>query len=234
MRVIGVGFGRTGTTSLRVALEELGFGPCYHMFNIVEEPRRINHWLAAAEGRPVDWTKVFAGFASVVDFPAAAFWRELVAHYPEAKVVLTVRDAQRWYDSATSTIFKKAVEAESRPAAAKFAFRLAGKISPDLGAFTRMVQTAIQQRLFDGRVTDREHAIKVFEQHNRDVMAEVPEDRLLVYDVTQGWERLCDFLEVPVPAGTPFPHDNNTASFHKDEGRRMRRMAARSVLFRAS
>ncbi|MBP2708261.1 sulfotransferase family protein [Microbispora sp. RL4-1S] len=233
MRVIGVGLGRTGTTSLRVALEQLGFGPCYHMFNIVEEPRRIHHWLDAAEGRPVDWTKVFAGFTSVVDFPAAAFWRELVAHYPDAKVVLTVRDPQRWYDSAAATIFKKAVEAESRPAAGRLAFRLATKISPDLGAFTRMVRTAIQQRVFDGRVADRDHAVKVFERHNRDVMLEVPADRLLVYDVAEGWGPLCSFLGVPVPDG-PFPHGNDAESFRRDEGRRMRRMAARSVLFRAS
>jgi hypothetical protein len=232
MKVIGVGLGRTGTNSLKEALELLGFGPCYHMFNVVEQPKRIRHWQAAVDGEPVDWDEVFAGYESVLDFPAAVFWRDLVRHYPAAPVILTVRDPERWYDSAARTIFSKAIAAQRRPLPGRVAFRTLTRLSPDFGAFTRMVGAIVVQRLFAGRVGDRDYAIEVFNRHSKDVIAEVPADRLLVYDVAEGWAPLCEFLGVPVPEGRPFPRGNDAASFHQDEGRRMRRLMLRSMLHR--
>src|SRR5690348_10244023 len=114
MRVIGVGFGRTGTASLKVALERLGVAPCYHMYDVIEEPARARAWLAAAEGGKPDWDEIFAGYAATVDWPGAAFWRELLATYPQAKVILTVRDPQRWYDSTRQTIFRNAQRTPSK------------------------------------------------------------------------------------------------------------------------
>ena len=106
MKVIGVGVGRTGTLSLKAALERLGFGPCFHMRNVLDHRERLPLWEAAAAGSTVDWEAVFAGYESSVDWPGAAFWRELTAHYPDAKVILTVRDPERWYDSVRDTIYQ--------------------------------------------------------------------------------------------------------------------------------
>src|SRR6266700_3885094 len=113
MQVIGVGLGRTGTNSLKAAIESLGYAPCYHMFDLVEQPYRIKHWQAAVNGR-ADWDQTFGGYESVVDFPGAVFWREITAHYPAAKVILTVRSPQAWYESAVKTIFRKAASTEGR------------------------------------------------------------------------------------------------------------------------
>jgi hypothetical protein len=106
MDVICVGLGRTGTTSLKLALEELGFGPCYDVPDVIGDRGRIAQWLAAAEGRPVNWDEIFAGYRATVYWPAAAFWRELLEHHPDAKILLTVRDPQKWYDSAHRTIYR--------------------------------------------------------------------------------------------------------------------------------
>ncbi|MFC6931014.1 sulfotransferase family protein [Actinomadura yumaensis] len=114
MKVIGAGFGRTGTASLKQALEILGYGPCYHMSEVIAQPHRVRQWLDVGEGRSAGWDTIFAGYASTLDWPAAAYWRELAEHYPDAKVVLTVRDAERWYDSVSATIFASAL-AERRP-----------------------------------------------------------------------------------------------------------------------
>jgi hypothetical protein len=234
MKVIGVGLGRTGTNSLKEAIEYLGFGPCYHMFDIVEQPGRIRRWQDAADGRSVDWDHIFAGYESVMDFPAAVFWREIVGHYPAAKVILTVRDPDRWYDSAAKTIFSKAIAAERRGLPGRIAFRALTRLSPDFGAFTRMVTATVLQRMFGGTVSDRGHAIDVFNRHIKEVIGEVSAERLLVYDVAQGWAPLCAFLDVPEPVGRPFPRGNDLASFHEDEGRRMRRLLTRSIVHRAS
>ena len=106
MHVIGVGVGRTGTLSLKAALDRLGFGPCFHMRNVLDYPERLPLWEAAAAGSAVDWDEVFAGYESSVDWPGAAFWRELTAYYSDAKVILTVRDPERWYDSVRETIYQ--------------------------------------------------------------------------------------------------------------------------------
>jgi hypothetical protein len=220
MRVIGVGFGRTGTASLKVALERLGFGPCYHMFDVIEDPRRARAWLAAAAGRAPDWNQVFSGYTSTVDWPGAAFWRALIEAYPEARVILTVRDPQRWYASATQTIFRAAGRRSGPP---RWVVRLLTAAQPGFGDFLAMTRTVIIDGVFDGRVDDREHAVSVFQRHIAEVTAAVPADRLLVFDVTQGWPPLCGFLGVPVP-DEPFPHLNDAAEFNRRRTERMRRL----------
>jgi hypothetical protein len=222
MRVIGVGFGRTGTASLKIALERLGAGPCYHMFEIVEHPERARGWLAAARGEPVDWGTVLAGFESTVDWPGAAFWRELLDAYPESVAVLTVFDPQRWYDSMARTIFRGAPRAQSPFARRLTRVVLAG--NRDMRDFADMVHEVVADRVFGGRTGERDHAVEVYERHLADVRATVPADRLLVFDVADGWPPLCAFLGVPVP-DEPFPHVNDTAEFRRWQSAGVARLA---------
>ncbi|REE97586.1 sulfotransferase family protein [Thermomonospora umbrina] len=214
MQVIGVGFGRTGTTSLRDALEILGFGPCHHMRDVMRVPDRVALWRAAARGEAVDWDEVFAGFRSTVDWPAAAFWRELVAHYPAAQVILTVRDPAKWYESAAATVFQGSIRAERQPA--RTAFKVVRAVDPQFGGFARMVNETVHQRVFGCRLSDRERVLAAYHRHLREVRAQVPGHRLLTYDVREGWAPLCAFLNVPTP-DMPFPRANAAAAF--GEGR---------------
>jgi hypothetical protein len=214
--VIGAGFGRTGTLSLREALVRLGFGPCDHMLENFEHPERFALWQEAFRrkqaGEPIDWRPLLDGYRAIVDWPGAYFWRELVAAHPEAKVILTVRDPDRWYESSLATIFSMRARAdESRRARAMM--RIIGWIMPAMRQGFQVVNGVIWNGTFGGRFTNREHALRVFAEHNHDVQEAVPPERLLVFDVKEGWEPLCAFLDVPVPEGEPFPHVNDAESF---------------------
>jgi hypothetical protein len=198
MRVIGAGFGRTGTLSLKRALEDLGLGPTYHMEEVVRRPSHVRAWLEYARTGVADWNALFSGFGSGVDFPVSCVWGELAAHYPDAKVVLSVRDPEKWWASTESTIYR---------------FRTAfpgwfRRLVPITEQGLEMTDRLIWDGIFDGRFTDREYAIDVFTRHIDAVVAACPRDRLLVFDVAEGWEPLCAFLDVPVPAH-PFPHLND-------------------------
>lgn len=196
VHIIGAGLGRTGTDSLRAALDRLGFGPCHHMRELFAQPETIVGWARAARGEHVDWGEILAGYASTVDWPSVAFWRELVDAYPNARVILTLRDPYAWYESATNTIHR-----------ARFA------VHPELEEHLRVVERLVWQGTFGGRFTDREHAIAVYEAHYDAVRAYVPEKRLLEFDVRDGWAPLCEFLAVAVPP-EDFPKLNTTAAFH--------------------
>ncbi|GAA2997081.1 sulfotransferase family protein [Actinokineospora diospyrosa] len=201
MKVIGAGLGRTGTASVKAALEQLGLGPCYHMFEVTARPEHGEQWLAALAGDPVDWERLFTGFGSTMDWPGCSFWPELIKEYPDAKVVLTVRDPDGWYASMARTLLPVWRIAADPARAGVAGYEWYGRLV-----------TAIAQHSFAGRTDDRDHMLAAFEAHNAAVRAGVPADRLLVYAVGQGWEPLCGFLGVPVP-DEPFPHLNDTASF---------------------
>lgn len=207
MKVICPGFGRTGTTSLKAALERLGFGPCYKMFELIRHPDHASQWLAACRGTPIDWTALLAGYESTVDWPGCTFWRELVDAFPEAKVVLNTRDPERWYASVRDTF----VYAMERTRAAAGGQGQAETVIPE------PIRQVVQATVFDtfaGRLADKDFAIGVFERHNAAVRAAVPPARLLEYAVGDGWSPLCDFLRVPVP-DEPFPRLNGAASFRQ-------------------
>ena len=225
MRVIGAGFGRTGTSSLKEALDILGFGPTYHMDEVIDEPERVAQWRAAAAGEPIDWDTVFDGYESAVDWPVSAFWRELAARYPEAKVILTVRDPERWYASATGTVFRGPIRAERQPARA--VFEVVRRLNPVFGDFTRMVDEAVHRRVFDSPLSDRRRVLAAYNRHIAQVQHEVPADRLLTYEVADGWAPLCAFLGVPVP-DRPFPRNNDTRSKQHDQRRLVLRMLTAS------
>lgn len=206
LKVIGAGFGRTGTSSLKSALEELGFGDCYHMSECFKHPSHTPSWEDAVAGRPVDWDFVFDGYQATVDWPGCSFYQELMRVYPDAKVLLSVRDPDRWFESTLTTIHR---------VPNSLLFSLLRPVLPFLRNLYRMVDAVVWGGTFDGRFEDREHAIGIFERHNEEVKRHVPPDRLLVYDVKQGWEPLCRFLDVPVPGDSAFPHLNDAAQIQR-------------------
>jgi Sulfotransferase domain len=198
LSVIGAGFGRTGTMSLKLALEKLGFGPCYHMSEVFKNDKAPGYWEAAADGKPVDWEEVFAGYRSTVDWPSATFYKELADAYPEAKVVLTIRDAESWFASTQATIFAPRIFEEAQ------------------GDWGRMVLKVVGD-LFDREMSNKAKLIDVYQRHNETVQRVIPPERLLVYDLSQGWDPLCRFLEVGVP-NEPIPSANSTEDFKRRLG----------------
>jgi Sulfotransferase domain len=207
LKVIGAGVGRTGTLSLKAALERLGFGPCFHGRHVLDHPDRLPLWHAAAQGGAVDWHQVFAGYASTVDWPGAAYWRELAGTFPDAKIILTVRDADGWYDSVHNTIFRMFGDGPPDERVTE-----ARRIVPGLDVFTAFHRRMIWDGFFGGRFADRRYAIRVFEEHNAAVLRDAPADRLLTISAGAGWAPLCDFLGTPVP-DEPYPHLNDPAQF---------------------
>lgn len=182
LEVIGAGLGRNATFSTKFALEHLGFGPCHHMAEVFADARRqIPLWLEVIAGRP-DWDEVFRGFRSTTDYPACSYWRELAGYYPQAKVVLTVRDADSWFDSVSETIFSEAMQGGLR-----------GSPAGDL------MQGAIFDHFGGGDITDRQFMTDWYRRRNQAVIDTLPHDRLLVFHPKDGWAPLCAFLGVPVP-----------------------------------
>ncbi|GAA3448062.1 sulfotransferase family protein [Planomonospora venezuelensis] len=217
LEVIGAGLGRTGTSSLKLALERLGFTPCYHMFEVLGSSERMRQWTDVAQGGVQDWEAVFHGYRACVDFPAAAYWRELAAHYPEAKVILTLRDPGAWFESARKTIFR--LPRLMRHPVFGPVLRLALPRRSRPAAFVRMLGALNRHRR--DIAFDRDSAVAYFERHNAEVRAGVPAGRLLVYRVEEGWEPLCAFLGVPVPA-EPFPRANESSRFWSNFARTLR------------
>ncbi|MFC5183078.1 sulfotransferase family protein [Actinomadura harenae] len=224
IEVIGAGLGRTGTYSLRTALEVLGFGPCHHMASLGEDPAVLQRWERLLDGGPERWEDLFAGFGSVVDWPACAYWEELADTFTGARVILTTRPADRWYDSVAQTIYKSC--GPPPPNLDGLLMRLEDRLDPWLRRRRRVARTVIWDDTFQGRFTDREHAIATFHRHNRRVREHIAADRLLEFDVAEGWEPLCAFLGVPVP-DEPFPHLNRAAAFQDGLARRRRRILTR-------
>lgn len=193
LKLIGAGLGRTGTVSLKLALEQLGYGPCYHMTELFMHMDHAAGWVRAADGH-ADWDSVFAGYAATVDYPGCTFWRELVQAYPTAKVLLSVRDPDQWFESTQATIFTDASS-------------LTLQASPLREFFDKTVW-----RDLGDRIHDRDFMTDYFRRHNIEVERTVPHERLLIYNVAQGWEPLCTFLGVPVPDG-PFPRANSREDY---------------------
>ena len=199
LQVIGAGLGRTGTMTLKNALEELGFGPCHHMYEVIKHPEQAPFWERATRGEPVDWEEVFANYRSSCDWPSCAFYKELADRYPAAKVILTLRDPHAWYLSVCNTIL---------PAMKAPMFAPDGTRVGPPGDFAKPL---IGEKTFGMRF-DEPHMVEVFNRHNEEVKRTIPAERLLVFEAAQGWEPLCRFLGVPVPA-TPFPRTNTTEEF---------------------
>ena len=204
VQVIGAGFGRTGTLSLKFALEKLGFGPCYHMMEVGQRFEDTAVWKRAHDGEPVDWQSFLAGWRATVDWPSCNFWREQLAAFPGAKVILSKRDPARWYTSVMNTIYPSSQ-------AAMHGEDERGR------AFGSWANEIIWEGVFDGRMDDEAHVLDVLANHEADVRSSVPAERLLEYTPGDGWAPLCDFLGVAVP-DEDYPRTNSTEEFRVARG----------------
>ncbi len=211
IQIIGAGYGRTGTLSLKVALEMLGFQKCYHMIELLQNPAGVQHWEAASQGEPVDWNALFESYEAIVDFPGCSFYQELMQYYPHAKVILTTRDPHTWYESSLNTIYKAGPQGIQK-LLMTLQLPFSAKLRRIIRVF-RLAELAYWQREFQGRFEDRDYAIERFNQRLEEVKRVVPPEQLLVYEVKQGWEPLCRFLDVPVPVDQPFPRLNERETF---------------------
>ncbi|HEY1637020.1 MAG TPA: sulfotransferase [Rhizomicrobium sp.] len=199
LEVIGAGLGRTGTMALKTALEELGFAPCHHMYEVIQHPEQAPFWERATRGERVDWEEVFANYRSSCDWPSCAFYKELAGRYPAAKVILTLRDPHAWYKSVCNTIL---------PAMKGPLVLPDGSRAGPPGDFAPLL---IGEKTF-GNNFDEAHMVAVFNRHNEEVKRTIPPERLLVFEAAQGWEPLCRFLGLSIPA-RPFPLKNTTVEF---------------------
>jgi hypothetical protein len=198
IRVVGAGVGRTGTLSLKTALEQLLGRPCYHMLEVFEHPEHVALWREAAEGGKVDWAGTLGDYGATSDFPACLFWQEILDACPDAMVVLSTRkDSRTWWESASQTIF--AIDGSHLP--------------PEMGEWFEMWR-AVSAARFTPNWTDEEASCAAYDRHNADVRASVPADRLVDWRPGDGWGPLCAPLGWPVPA-EPFPHLNTREDFPK-------------------
>ena len=191
LKVVGSGLGRTGTKSMQTALNMLGMGPCHHMVEVFAHPESRFLWIDAAKGKP-DWDAIFANYHAMVDYPGARYWREIAAHYPNAKVLHTVRDPDQWFESTQATIFAP------------------GGPGTQGGPFAEFFASFMGD--FGDKIHDRAFMTDYFRRHTENVIREIPAERLLVYNVGDGWGPLCNFLGVPVPA-EPYPSENSRSDF---------------------
>ncbi len=197
IHLVGAGLGRTGTMSLKLALERLLGGTCHHMMEVVGRPDEVPVWHAALEGGDVDYPDLLADYTAIVDYPGAAVWRELAAAFPDAPVLLSTRaSADEWWQSASSTILVR---------------------RRDTGDERRRMVDALFSRSLGGDVTDREAMMAAYEAHNAAVRSEVPPERLFEYQPGDGWAPLCAALGMPEP-DEPFPHTNTRAQFRERAG----------------
>lgn len=199
LQVIGSGFGRTGTMSVKLALEFLGLGRCHHMGELFANDWQVPHWRAAARGERVDWEMLMTGFGACVDWPSAHFWRELSEAFPDAKVIHTIRSPEIWWESYSETIMKFISVGEMMPAGV-------------VREMSRWCIEVIGTHTFGSVFTDRQAGIRAFNRRLSEVREAVPKDRLLIFDVSEGWQPLCDILGLTVP-DVPFPHANDRSDF---------------------
>lgn len=210
LKIIGSGLGRTGTYSLKLALEILGFGKCYHMTELFQNPSGVRYFNDAEKDKNVEWDKLFHGYNSAVDYPVARFYNKIYSYYSNAKVIHTIRDPEEWYNSASATIF---------PAGNPFSWKilkLAVHLPFSLQAIKRIPVLMYTRNLshleFGSNLKDREKVISYFNFHTEDVIRTIPKEKLLVFDIRSGWLPLCEFLNVPVPE-VPFPVSNSREEF---------------------
>lgn len=191
LNIIGAGFGRTGTDSMRKALNILGAGPTHHMYEVGNNPTQREPWLDVVRGSQPDWNNLFEGYHACMDWPSAFYWRSLIVAYPDAKVILTMRSAESWWKSFEATILKYIQSGD------------------DLNGFAQLL---VADQVFQGNPGDRRHAIAVYDRHVDTVLATVSPERLLVHNFEDGWEPLCEWLELPVP-DIDYPRGNARQEF---------------------
>jgi|TARA_B110000977_G_scaffold187381_1_gene254435 hypothetical protein len=197
--VIGAGFGRTGTLSLKLALEKLGFNKTYHMAELFGQPQHLDSWEQALATGSCDWDTLFSDYRAAVDWPACYYWQEYAELYPKAKVILSLRNPESWFDSVHKTIYPATKEAlESN--------------DPRLKRWAKWSNQLIWENTFSGRIEDKQYAIQIFNDHIERVKKTISADRLLIFQATDGWMPLCEFLECEIP-NEAYPRVNSSEEF---------------------
>jgi hypothetical protein len=220
IKIIGAGFPRTGTNTLKAALETLGFSKTYHMKELLVHPENLHYWLTLEQTGTTNWDELYHGYVATVDFPAYPWYQEHLKRYPDARVILTVRPFEKWYASIGSTIWKAGPQTLPQ----KLAMMSKLLVNPRLRKVIKCVKFAkrmIFQVELQGKFEDKAFAEKVFNDHIEKVKATVPPEKLLIYDVTEGWGPLCSFLGVPEPQGE-LPHLNKKENFREMLGHLMK------------
>lgn len=215
MKVIGVGFGRTGTMSLKYALERIGAGPCLHMIDLIRNHDLIEPWHdAVVKGHPPDWDRMLAGFDSTIDWPGCTFWRELTAAYPDVPVLLNTREFDGWYKSCQNTIYalrQAALTGQLEPGA--------GTEDPPPPELWQIIGKLIWERDFQGRFEDVDWMRRMYAERIETIRAAIPAERLILLPLEEspGWAPICDMLGVEEP-DEPFPHLHDTNEFRTEFG----------------
>jgi len=211
IKIIGVGLGRTGTLSTQHALNELGYN-CYHMMEVMKKYNRshLDFWLKIAEspeGTPHNWDKVFQNYDATVDYPGTCVWKDLVAAYPDAKVILThhPKGTEGWYKSNMETIYRNEKMWE---------LKILGLIIPPVRKMKNMASKLVWGRFMKGTMEDKTAAINRYHEHTQEVKSQIPPGKLLIFSVDQGWAPLCEFLGKEIPQ-TAFPRANDKATMQK-------------------
>lgn len=213
LQVIGTGLARTGTMSLKVALEQLLSGNCFHVIEWLKDPQRTTILKKGYKKNEIDWSAFYEGFASAVDYPTCLFYQQLLEINPDLKVIHTVRDFDSWYASVKETVYR------GKPKSAQDIFRMIKNMM--LSADFRRVAPVfmlndklIWQGQFESRFEDKEFMREKYRQHEEEVKKTVKEEHLLIYNIKDGWEPLCEFLHVPAPK-TVFPKSNERQEFNR-------------------
>lgn len=213
IKIIGAGFPRTGTTTLKKALELLGYDKTYHFKDLIADPKKLKHWKELEAKGTTNFDQLFDGFQATVDFPGYPYYKILMHKYPDAKMILTTRDVDKWYESTLKTVWK----AGPQTILAKIVLlskMIFNETLRDTFLCIKFMRKTYLNKQFNGDFASSDHAKKVFFSHIDDVKKNVPEKQLLIYEVADGWQPLCDFLGVDVP-NEPFPHLNKKENFHE-------------------
>jgi len=213
IKIIGAGFPRTGTTTLKKALETLGYKDTYHFKDLIASPKKLKYWKELEDKGHTNFEELFEGFQASVDFPGYPYYKILMEKYPEAKVILTKRDVDKWYESTLKTVWKAGPQTvlAKMVLLTKMIFNTSLR---DTFKCIKFMRNTYLKKQFDNNFASKENAKKVFFNHIEDVKKHVPENKLLIYDVSEGWQPLCNFLELPVPE-EDFPHLNKKEDFHE-------------------
>lgn len=215
LNIIGAGLSRTGTTTIRRVIEELGLGPCYNSGELFTHPRGIEFWEALEQGRTVDFDKFFSNYNAIIGFPGYIFAQKILEKYPAAKVILSWRDPGEWYEDISNTVFLTG-PSHANKLYAKAVREFDPYLAECIDRIHAMQKRILEDGYFEGRFAEKDYAVKRYIEWNEDVKKRFPPDKLLVYQVTEGWEPICNFLGVPVPDGKPFPHLNHRDTFHQN------------------
>ena len=211
LKIIGAGLPRTGTTTLKRSLEILGYDKVYHMKVLLTNPDQYHLWDTLDKTNTTDWDTLYDGYQATVDFPCYPWYKEHMKRYPDAKVILTVRSFDGWYKSIYNTVWQAGPQTVPQKLVMLFKLLRSPRLRKVVKCI-KLVKKKTYAQLLEGKFLDKANTERLFNEYIESVKAHVPAEKLLVYDVRDGWEPLCEFLGKPVPA-EELPHLNKKENF---------------------